>query len=113
MATYCYTNDEHLTVEKHFPVGTAPKTVEIGGVVFHRDIAAEHCGYQNVLPKNYPYYSASMGILPKQWNEFKALADKKGVPLERDARGRVKVESPRHRKQLMRFRQVRDFDGYD
>lgn len=112
MATYCYSNEgRELTVEKQFPIGKAPLTIKVAGVPFERDIAAEHDGFQDT-PGNYPCYSAAMGVLPSQRDEFRKLDKAHGIETVFDEKGRVRLESREHRRRLMKARRVVDFDGY-
>lgn len=112
MATYCYSNaGRKLTVEKQFPIGTAPDKITIASVEFERDIAAEHSG-QTFKTGKWPCHSRAMGVLPGQQEEFKALAKKHGVSMEFDKQNRCVMNSPQHKKDLMRVRQMNDFDSY-
>jgi hypothetical protein len=98
MPFYCYAaEDDSYTLERFYPMGKAPKIVEIEGVRLHRDIAAEHSGTA-AGPGIWPMKSEAAGVAPTQAAEAQAQSHKFGVPTEFTRDGRAVFTSARHRK---------------
>lgn len=82
MPQYVYTNEENgESVQRVYPMTRIPRTIRVKGLVYHRDIAAEHGGFKNT-PGNWPQKSWSVGVHPSQIKEAYAESVRNGVPTD-------------------------------
>lgn len=112
MPIYCYTNDKGETVERVYRIGKQPKAIYVQGVLHHRDISAEHGGFQDT-PGTYPKASFNMGNHPSQRQELASYLEAKGVPTEVNIHGDPVLRSRGHRRDVMKALGMFDRDaGY-
>jgi hypothetical protein len=98
MPYYCYSPEGGgYTVERFYPMGNAPKSIEIEGVRLFRDIAAEHRATIHA-PRIWPMKSDAAGVHPDQAAEAEAHSRELGVPTEFNSEGQAVFTSARHRK---------------
>ena len=96
MPTYCYSSKDGRIVERVYPVGSAPKRIQIQGRVYHRDFALERPNTRP--PGNWPMESYALGVNPDQAKEAEAESVKMGVPTQFASNGDAVFTSPSHRK---------------
>ena len=102
MPTYCYASKDGLFhVERFFPMERQPRWLTIRGHRLYRDIAAEQAKTPH-FPANWPMFSEAMGVLPKQIPAMREALTKRGVNADFTPDGRIKLESPAHRRQVAR-----------
>jgi hypothetical protein len=58
-----------------------------------------------------PYYSEALAYHPKQIAQARDFLASRGVPTEIDAKGRPRMDSREHRKQIMKLNGFHDNDG--
>lgn len=104
MAAYCYTTkDGTQTVERHFPMGKAQRSVRLAsGKRAYRDYRAEQAGGSTVTEKGYPMESDAMGVFPRQIKAAGEAALKAGVPTQFTKDGAAILTSKQHRRRFAR-----------
>lgn len=109
---FCYsTDDRSLTEEVYVPAGKRPpRCLRRDGKLLRRDIAAEH--KTAPPPGNWPRWSMSLGVNPKQIAQAKRVMESNGVPAEFDKRGFMKINSPGHEKAACKVMGFANYDRY-
>ena len=100
MAVYCYTNDRGDKLSRQYPMGKAPRRIEVDGSIYRRDFRAEFCGKHT--PGNWPMASDAAGVHPGQVDQAHEHARRVGIPTEFTADGRAIFTSRRHRRDYCR-----------
>ena len=94
-------------------MGDAPAVVESGGLLFHRDLRAEHATGRSGNKWRTGLHSMSMGVHPRQIRKAEAYCAAMGVPTQFDERGQPILTSREHRRKHARIRGYVDYDaGY-
>ena len=91
---------------------TEGEGLDIDGVVWERDIAAEH-SKQHGNSKGWPLYSDAAGTHPDEVNKTMAEMRKKGVNLNYTSDGRAIFENAAQRRKAFRAMGLQDMQGYD
>lgn len=110
MPIYCYTSAKGKRIEELHPIGKAPKEVVKDGVVYDRDIQAEHS--KQWTGDLWPIYSEAAGVHPSQVQEAQENWKKKGVPTEFTPDGRAVFRNKSHRRDFLRAAGLHDKAGY-
>jgi hypothetical protein len=110
MPYYCFTDDQDNTISRFYRMGKAPKQVKLGGVVFKRNIRAEHAGTKHT-PGNWPLKSDAAGVHPNQIKEAHAHSVKIGIPTQFTPDGRAIFTGRKHRKDYCRAIGLHDRNG--
>lgn len=102
MPMYSYTTSSGTTVERHFPMGEAPKRVRVKGEYARKDLVADHVG-RVVGRSGWPMWSMAMGVQPNQAAEAEAEAARLGVPttFSRET-GDCRFDNRAHRKKYLK-----------
>jgi hypothetical protein len=117
MPTYCYTSESGgKTIERSYSMGCAPSKVIVGGLVYWRDLRAEH---QDQKSGDAWTNHWSLSMAAKTDAEAVEIAQKCAaakVDLKFDDMLRIKVNSPGHQKRLAAAifpgQNVRNLDTY-
>ena len=111
--TYCYTNKAGKTREETFLMGKAPKSIRFpDGTRAHRDIVAEHSGFQNT-PGTWPQASYSLAVNSGQREEAIKKLAALGCPTDYNKRGQPVFRSNGHKNAWMNAVGAGDADaGY-
>src|SRR5690606_12804821 len=101
MPFFCYTHERSgETIEKLFPCGQAPAQIRENGKTYRRDLAAEHRGFRDT-PGNWPRYSRAMGVGRTQIEQATKFYASRGVPVEFNRRGDIKIYDRAHERRVM------------
>lgn len=113
MPMYCYTDKEGLTVERRYAMSEdIPERITVAGVVFNRDIQAEHRSMRGG-ERGWPRFSEAMGVMPDQVPDATRQLQAAGVrSVEFNSDGDLKVDSPQHQRQLARALGMKDRGDY-
>ena len=102
MPLYCFTNDDGETITRTFRMNAIPKVVREDGVIYRRDLLAEHGGTVH-KPGNWPLESEALAVHPDEVVEAAADASKRGVPTDFNrATGAPVFTSASHRRAYCR-----------
>jgi hypothetical protein len=110
MPYYCFTDSEDNTISRFYAMGKAPKQIRLGGVVFRRNIRAEHAGVRHT-PGNWPMKSDAAGVHPDQIKEAYEHSVKIGIPTQFVPDGRAVFTGKQHRKDYCRAIGLHDRNG--
>jgi hypothetical protein len=110
MPYYCFTDDQDNTISRFYRMGKAPKQITLGGVIFKRDIRAEHAGTKHT-PGNWPLKSDAAGVHPNQIKEAYEHSVKIGIPTQFTPDGRAIFTGKKHRKDYCRAIGLHDRNG--
>jgi hypothetical protein len=86
--------------------------LDIDGVVWERDISAEH-SKQAGTSKGWPLISDSCGTHPSEVESTMKDMRAKGVNLNYTKDGRAIFENSSHRRRALRAMKMQDMNGYD
>ena len=113
MAAFCYKLPNGNIIERHFPCGSAPKSVLVDGVRARRDIVAEHGSFKHQADLwRKGLWSAAVGVNPEDAAKAEAYAKKIGVPTQFDGKtGDAVFRDKKHRKQYCERIGFVDRDG--
>ena len=107
MPTYCFTAPTGETIERFFPMGDAPQTIQVDGQKAKRDYRAERVGVP--ATKGWPMEPCfASGVHPKQAQELRDGLRKAGVPTEVTGGGDPIYISATHRKKALAVRELHD-----
>lgn len=110
MPTYCYTSDDGTQhIERIYPMGKAPRILDIDGLTFKRDFRGELS--PRACTGNWPMYSDAAGVHPDQIKEAYEKSVKDGVPTQFTPDGRAIFTSRKHRKDYCRTIGMHDRNG--
>jgi hypothetical protein len=128
MPTYCYKREDNgEIVEKFFPIGKAPQSIEfnvinttgstiakaVTHVTAHRNIVAEQ---RKSKPRNagqWPRESHAFGCAPHQAKAFTEKTAAMGVPTEFSKEtGCAVIKSESHQRKLLRAMDMHNKDAY-
>ena len=119
MPTYCYrldsTGEIHEEImslaDKALREGKGGKITLANGQKATRDMVSE-CIHHRSSAAKWPLYSRAVAVHPKDVPRAKEYARSRGVDVDFDKRGNVKLDSPAHRRAYMKIRGVHDEDGF-
>lgn len=111
MATFCYRTKNGILVEKIYPCGKAPESVEHEGEVAYRSYKDELGDYKKV-GDIWPLECDASGVHPSQAKDLKELLKKNGVPTEVTTEGNPVYRSPQHRREALKVRGIKDRNSY-
>jgi|SRR6056297_1651905 len=114
MPVYCYTREDGKRAkveERLYAMGEAPKTIQVDGVAYERNIQAEHAG--SARPGDlWPLYSEAAGVMPHQVQGATEEWRKAGIPTDFTSDGRAIFRDASHRKKFLRRAGLFDKQGY-
>lgn len=110
MPTYCYENEKGEIKEKVYPIGLAPKIINVNGVDFKRSFQAENVGTPPT--KGWPIECLGSGVNAAQRQELGDFLKKKGVPTEISEDGNPIYRDANHRKKALKVRNFVDKASY-
>lgn len=114
MPIYCFTDEDSCrTISRFFHMtDDIPETVSEGGVLYRRDLQAEHGGFRHA-PGIWPKESYAAGVHPAQIEEAHKKSLELGVPTEFSPNGDAIFRDRAHRKRYLKAVGLRDNDaGY-
>lgn len=107
MPTYCYSIQDGQVVERIFPMGDAPKAIQLDGQEAKRDYRAERVGVP--ATKGWPMQACvASGVHPGQAQELRDGLRRAGVPTEVTKGGDPIYRSAVHRKKALAARGLHD-----
>lgn len=109
MPTYCYRHGDDL-VEKVFPIGKAPKFIEVGKRRYQRSFGDERVGVPPT--KGWPIECVASGVHPDQAQELRDHFTKHGLPTEVSSDGNPIYRDANHRKKALKLRGFHDKASY-
>lgn len=117
MPTYCYTHKED-TVERVFPIGKAPKEIQIGKTVFRRDYSAEPKGIPHHIEhvskgSPWPMTCYASGVNASDAQQLRDYFTKAGVPTEVTKEGDPIYRNAVHRKKALKCRGIFDKSSFN
>ena len=118
MPTYCYKVDgtdevveEILSFAEKDERERNGKITLPDGRAATRDYGAEYDRSRQIKAA-WPMFSRALAVHPNQIKEAKEYARHRGVDVDFDSRGHVKLDSPSHRRKYMKIRGVHDEDSF-
>ncbi len=110
MPTYLYRTEDDVVHAHVCPVGKAPETLTVDGVVAKRSIVDEHSGHHDTNA-NYPMKCEASGVFPSQIAEAQNILKVQGTSAEYTPDGRPIYTSAIHRKACLRAMGLYDRNG--
>ena len=112
MPTYCFTNPRSgATIERVYPMGSAPSRILEAGRVYERDYRAENASVP--ATKGWPLECVASGVHPAQAQELRDFYKSRGVPTEVTADGNPVYRDAAHRRRALKARGLHDRASYD
>lgn len=112
MPVYCFTNSRlGATIERVYPMGSAPKSVLEAGRRYHRDFTAERASVP--ATKGWPLECLASGVHASQAGELRDFLAKRGVPTEVTPDGNPVYRDARHRRRALKARGLHDKASFD
>jgi len=112
MSTYCYKNEKTNKIyDSYYPMGKAPKFIEVEGVKCDRCFEAEIASQHSASPSVYPMISRALAVHKTQRKQYSEFAKENGVPTHFDEKGHPVFKSKGHRKAYAELVGATDFDG--
>lgn len=110
MPVYCFETNDGQVVERFFPIGKAPREVDIDGKPARRSFRAE----SKSLPatSGWPLECVASGVNAKQRNDLIDYFKKKGVPTDVTKDGNPVYRDKRHRDKALKARGYFDKNAY-
>lgn len=112
MTTYCYTTPDGQVFYYQFPMGKAPREVQIGDVVARRDYYGEHRSPFSPPGKGWPIECVASGVNAADADKLRKLFVTLGVPTEVSEDGNPIYRDPAHRRKALRARGFHDRSDY-
>jgi len=113
MTTYSYVSENGTRVDRKYPMGRAPKRINVDGTWYKLDYGKLGGG---LAPsgKDRPQHSLSNGVLPSQIPEAQAMDRRVGAPqIQYDRRGRAIFANRFDKNRWLRAHKRIDWDsGY-
>lgn len=107
MPIYCFTNpDTGHTIERFYPMGSAPATLNEGCGTYHRDYSAERVGVPSSA--GWPMECVASGVAPAQAGELRDFLASRGVPTDVTADGNPIYRDANHRRKALHARGLHD-----
>jgi hypothetical protein len=111
MPTYCYQEEKTgRIIERVFPIGSAPKEINVCGKVARRSFAAENKGFPPC--SGWPMTCVASGVNASQAGELREFLSRKGVPTEVTKDGDPVYRDSTHRKKALKARGLFDKSSY-
>lgn len=110
MPTYCFETPDGQVVERVFPIGKAPRTVNVDGHIARRSFRYE----SKSLPttSGWPLECVASGVHASQRTELSTLLRRKGVPTDVSKDGNPIYRNARHRSNALKARGFYDKNAY-
>lgn len=110
MPTYCYENKHGKTVDKIFPIGEAPASIQVGTLTYKRSYQAERASVPATA--GWPLECPSSGVNVEQAGELREHFSKAGIPTDVSERGNPIYRDAKHRKKALASRGLFDKDAF-
>jgi hypothetical protein len=108
MICYCYRTNKGEIVNRYFPMGKAPKFIDMGlGNLAHRDFRAEQCGVPS-KGAGWPIECIASGVNAGQADQLRAEFERVGVPTEVSKNGNPIYTDATHRRKALKARGLHD-----
>jgi hypothetical protein len=102
MPVYCYRGEDGEPLERVFSMkDDIPRTLEVDGKTFTRDLLAEHGGFRH-SPGTWPMLSDAIGVGASQVGEAYEDSVKRGVPTQFTPDGQAIFLDRSHRRDYCR-----------
>jgi hypothetical protein len=107
---YCYETEDGDVVEQHYPVGQAPRSIEVAGKRAFRCFSAER---KSVPPtKGWPIVCFASGVNAEQAPELRRHFERHGVNVKVTNDGDPVYENATQRKKALKCRGMLDKSSY-
>jgi hypothetical protein len=111
MPVYCYQDSQGFIHEKLFPMGEAPKEIDLGARgKARRNIGAEHKSFPPT--SGWPLECIASGVNPDQAQDLRDHFKEIGVPTEVSGDGNPIYRSAGHRREALKARGFVDRASY-
>jgi hypothetical protein len=110
MPIYCFETKSGKVVERFFPIGGAPRTIQVGRHVARRSFRSERKSIPAAA--GWPFECLASGVNANQAGELRDLLCKKGVPTEVTADGNPVYRDAAHRRKALKARGMFDRTAY-
>jgi hypothetical protein len=110
MPTYCYETPGGAVVERVFPIGKAPRVIQVGRVSARRSFSAERASIPPA--KGWPLTCFASGVNAAQAGQLREFLNRKGVPTEVTRDGDPIYRNAQHRRKALKARGLFDRSSF-